>query len=277
MVGFLGLTAVPILASLYFAFTDYDLFDAPQWIGLGNFVELFDDPRFLTSVRTTAVYVAAVVPLKLGASLGVALLLARRRRGSGLYRAAFYLPSLIGASVSLAIVWKALFSDGGAVDTVQRWFGVDVGGWAGNPSLATLMLVLLAVWQFGAPMVIFLAGLLQVPRELYEAADIDGAGPWQRFIGITLPSLSPVLLFNLVLETIAAFQVFASAFIVSNGLGGPAGATNVYTLYLYQQAFGNLRMGYASAMAWIMLVTVALVTLAIFRSARNWVHYEDAA
>ncbi|GAA4892981.1 carbohydrate ABC transporter permease [Streptomyces coeruleoprunus] len=276
--GFLLLTAGPMAASLYFAFTDYNLFDAPRWIGLRNFTDMFADPRWRQSVDVTLWYVVVGTPLKLAAALGVALLLNQKRRGQGFYRAAFYAPSLIGASVSIAIVWRAIFSDDAIVDRAQRaLFGSDVGGWIGDPDWIVYSLVALTVWQFGAPMVIFLAGLKQVPRELYEAAEVDGAGPWRRFWNITLPMISPVLFFNVLLETIHSFQIFGSAYILggSNGTCGPADATLVYTCYLYVQGFENSRMGLASAMAWMLLLAVGLVTAVLFWSQRRWVHYEE--
>ncbi|MFD5058352.1 carbohydrate ABC transporter permease [Streptomyces sp. NPDC058394] len=275
--GFLLLTAGPMLASLYLAFTDYNLFDTPNWIGFKNFTEMFGDARWQKSVEVTTSYVLVGTPLKLAAALAVALLLNKPRRGQGFYRAAFYAPSLVGASVSIAIVWRALFSDGAVVDRTQQVFGIDVGGWIGDPDLVIYALVALTVWQFGAPMVIFLAGLKQVPRELYEAAQVDGAGAWRRFRSITLPMISPVLFFNLLLETIHSFQIFASAYVVTNSKCGPADAGLVYTCYLYEQGWTNLRMGYASAMAWMLLLAVGLVTAVLFWSQRRWVHYEEDA
>ncbi|NGN69026.1 sugar ABC transporter permease [Streptomyces sp. A7024] len=277
--GFLLLTAGPMAVSLYLAFTDFNLFDSPKWIGLDNFSEMFGDARWRKSVEVTLLYVVLGTPLKLAAALGVALLLAQKRRGQAFYRAAFYAPSLVGASVSVAIVWKAIFSDDGPVDRAQRGlFGVDVGGWIGDPDWVLYSLVVLTVWQFGAPMVIFLAGLKQVPQELYEAAEVDGAGPWRRFWNITLPILSPVMFFNVLLETIHSFQIFASAYIVGGGAGGnacgPADGSLVYTCYLYVQGFENSRMGLASAMAWMLLLAVGLVTAVLFWSQRRWVHYE---
>ncbi|WP_418274992.1 carbohydrate ABC transporter permease [Isoptericola jiangsuensis] len=273
ILGFVGLTAFPMLASLYLAFTDYDLFTSPEWVGWENFVDLFNDPRFLQSARVTAVYVFLGTPIKLAAALAVAMLLNMKHRGQGAYRSIFYAPSLIGASVSIAIVWKVMFIDDGIVDRIQQAFGIEVGGWVGNPAFSLPMLILLGVWGFGAPMVIFLAGLKQIPTELYEAAECDGAGPGRKFFAITLPMLSPVLFFNLLLETIGAFQVFSSAFIISGGSGGPAGSTMFYTLYLYLRGFQDFTMGYASAMAWVLVVVVALITLLMFRTSRGWVHY----
>ncbi|MDF3148729.1 MULTISPECIES: sugar ABC transporter permease [unclassified Streptomyces] len=275
--GFLVLTAGPMIASLYYAFTRYNLFTPPEWVGFDNFTTMFQDPRWQKSVEVTLKYVVVATPLKLLLALGVALLLAQKRRGQGLYRAAFYMPSLIGASVSVGFVWRALFSDDAIVDRTQKIFGLDVGGWIGNPDYVIYALVALSIWQFGAPMVIFLAGLKQVPRELYEAAEMDGAGPLRRFWNITLPMISPVLFFNVLLESIHAFQVFGSAYVVSNTQCGPADATLVYTCYLYQKGFKEAQMGFASAMAWTLVVAVALVTAVLFWSQKKWVHYEEAA
>ncbi|MFC8436114.1 carbohydrate ABC transporter permease [Streptomyces sp. NPDC057253] len=275
--GFLLLTAGPMIASLYYAFTRYNLFTPPEWVGFDNFTTMFQDPRWQKSVEVTLKYVVVATPLKLLLALGVAMLLAQKRRGQGLYRAAFYMPSLIGASVSVGFVWRALFSDDAIVDRTQKVFGVDVGGWIGNPDYVLYSLVALSIWQFGAPMVIFLAGLKQVPQELYEAAEMDGAGPLRRFWNITLPMISPVLFFNVLLESIHAFQVFGSAYVVSNTQCGPADATLVYTCYLYQKGFKEAQMGFAAAMAWTLVLAVALVTAVLFWSQKKWVHYEEAA
>ncbi|WAL63635.1 sugar ABC transporter permease [Amycolatopsis cynarae] len=274
MIGVALLTIGPMLASLYLSFTDYDLFDPPNWIGFGNYVTLFTaDDRFWHAVGVTVRYVVLSVPLKLALALAVAMLLNRARRGTGLYRSAFYAPSLLGASVSVALVWRAMFATDGTADRLLSALGIHTGGWVDQPQYALLTVVALAVWQFGAPMVIFLAGLKQVPRELYEAAELDGAGAARRFFSITLPMLSPVLLFNLVLETIHAFQAFTGAFVVSSGRGGPSDSTLLYTLYLYQRGFTDFRMGYASAMAWVLLLAVGAITVLVFRSSRRWVFY----
>lgn len=273
LLGFFLLTAGPMVASLYLSFTEYDLFSDPEWVGLENYTKLFADERFRHSVWVTLGYVLLATPLKLAAALAVAVLLNGKRRGQGFYRSAFYAPSLIGASVSIAIVWKALFGTDGAVDNIGQFFGWNSGGWVGNPSLSMPMLVLLSVWQFGAPMVIFLAGLKQVPAEIHEAALVDGASRARRFFKITLPMISPVLFFNLILETIHAFQIFNSAYVISGGNGSPAGSTLFYTLYLYIRGFADLKMGYASAMAWLLAIAVAVLTLIMFRSSKSWVHY----
>lgn len=276
LIGFFVLTAGPMIASLFLSFTDYNLFNDPEFIGVDNYTRMLEDPNFLQSVKVTGIYVLVGTPLKLISALAVAMLLNAPRRGQGFYRSAFYLPSLIGGSVSIAIVWKAMFIDNGIVAQIGSFFGgppPGEGGWVGDPARTLPLLILLTVWQFGAPMVIFLAGLKQVPSELYEAAAVDGAGPVRRFFSITIPMLSPVLFFNLLLETIHAFQVFNSAYIISNGNGGPAGSTLFYTLYLYLRGFRDFQMGYASAMAWVLVIAVGIVTLLLFRTSKAWVHY----
>jgi multiple sugar transport system permease protein len=274
MLGAVLLTVGPMLASLYLSFTNFDLFTTPKWIGLQNYQRLFtEDPRYLTSVWVTAKYVLIATPLKLVAALAVAILLNRRSRFSGLYRSAFYAPSLLGASVAVALVWRVIFDANGPVDRGLSSAGVHTGGWITNPSFSLITIALLGVWQFGAPMVIFLAGLKQIPPELYDAAAVDGAGWWRSFRSITIPMLSPVILFNLVLETIHAFQSFTGAYVISSGRGGPSDSTLFYTLYLYQRGFGQFQMGYASAMAWLLLLAIAVVTGILFRTSRSWVFY----
>lgn len=273
LIGFFVLTVGPMLVSLYLSFTDYDLYEA-SWIGLDNYRAMLSDPRFQASIRVTGGYVLFAVPIKLAAALAVAMLLNSPRRGLGFYRSALYAPSLVAASVSIAIIWRAMFIDDGIVDRVQQLVGIDSGGWIGNPSLSLPLFVLLAVWSFGGPMVIFLAGLKQVPAELYEAAEVDGAGPVRRFRTITLPMLSPVIFFNVLMDIIGSFQVFGSAFIISGGTGGPANSTLFYTLYLYIRGFSvGTDMGFASAMAWLLVVFVGILAVIFFRTSRYWVHY----
>ncbi|MGW6774120.1 carbohydrate ABC transporter permease [Streptomyces sp. NPDC055037] len=276
ILGVVLLTLAPMAVSLYLSFTDYNLFDAPTWVGLRNYTDmLFEDPRYWRSVGTTLIFVVVAVPLKLALALGVALLLKNMRSGRGFYRSAFYAPSLLGASMSIALVWRALYNDGGTVDDLLGRIGVHTGGWVADPDLSVLVVALLAVWQFGAPMVIFLAGLQQIPGDLYEAAALDGAGRWRQFVSVTLPMLSPVLFFNLVLETIQSFQVFTPAFAISGGRGGPADSTMFYTLYLYERGFSASHMGYASAMAWALLLGIGAVTIVLFRTSRSWVFYAN--
>jgi multiple sugar transport system permease protein len=279
LLGFAAVTAIPMLMSLYLSFTNYDIltpWSDVEWIGLKNYERMFTaDPAYWHAVKVTLVFAFIATPLKLGSALGVALLLNRSFRGSGLFRGLFYLPSLLGGSVALAMVWHSLFDRTGSVNAVLGWFGIEGKAWVNDPGTALGTLILLAVWQFGAPMVIFLAGLKQVPTELYEAAEVDGASNFRKFLSVTLPMLSPVIFFNLVLETIHGFQGFTSAFVLSGGTGGPVDSTLMYTLYLYIRGFANYEMGYASAMAWVFLITIGLVTALLFRTGRFWVHYSD--
>ncbi|WP_239160124.1 carbohydrate ABC transporter permease [Virgisporangium ochraceum] len=277
LLGLMGITAIPMLYSLYLSFTNYELLGrTSDWIGFENYIELFtNDPQFWHAVQVTLVFALVAVPLKLAVALGVAMLLNRERRGTGLFRGLFYLPSLLGGSVAIAIIWRAMFDRDGAFNSLLAFFGVEGKPWVNDPDWALETLMLLAIWQFGAPMVIFLAGLKQVPQELYEAAAVDGAGAWRRFRNITLPMLSPVIFFNLVLETINGFQGFTSAFVLSDGTGGPTDSTLMYTLQLYNRGFTEFEMGSASAMAWVFLLSIGLITVALFSTGRMWVHYAD--
>jgi multiple sugar transport system permease protein len=275
---FLGLaliTAGPLVASLYLSFTDYDLLTDPQFIGLGNYMQMLDDPRLLNSLKVTMIYVVVSVPLQLAAALGLALLLDRGMRGLALYRSAFYLPSLLGGSVAIAILWRQIFGTTGLVNQFLALFGLEGQGWVSHPDYALDTLIILEVWTFGAPMVIFLAGLRQIPEMYYEAAAIDGATKLRQFWSITIPMLTPIIFFNLVLQVIGSLKSFTQAFVVSGGTGGPADSTMFYTLYLYQQGFASLNMGYASAMAWLLLVIIAVLTALNFLFSKYWVFYND--
>jgi multiple sugar transport system permease protein len=277
LIGFFGLTLGPTLASLYLAFTNFDLLTTPEWVGLSNFQYMFfEDERFWQALRVTFTYVVWSVPLKLAVALAVAMLLDKGIRGVGLYRALFYLPSLLGASVAVAVLWRQLFESEGIVNQLLALVGFQGEAWLNNPDYALWTLVVLAVWQFGSPMVIFLAGLRQIPTDLYEAASMDGASKRRQFFKITLPLLAPVIFFNMVLQTIEAFKAFTQAFIVSGGTGGPVDATLFYTLYIYQEAFANFRMGYASALAWFLLVIIGIFTAISFLTSKYWVYYEDS-
>ncbi|KQY46874.1 sugar ABC transporter permease [Cellulomonas humilata] len=275
---FLGLgliTIGPMVASGYLSFTDYDLLQPPTWIGLENYTRLFEDPRLANSLRVTFTYVFTAVPLQLAAALGLALMLDRGLKGLPFYRSVLYLPSLLGGSVAVAILWRQVFGIDGLVNQFLALFGIQGKGWVSDPETALWTLVLLHIWTFGAPMIIFLAGLRQIPEMYYEAAAIDGAGAVRRFRSITLPLLTPIIFFNLVLQVIGAFQSFTQAFVVSGGTGGPADSTMFYTLYLYQKGFTAFDMGYASAMAWLLVLIVAAMTLINFFASKFWVFYDD--
>ncbi|MFC7621336.1 carbohydrate ABC transporter permease [Microlunatus sp. GCM10028923] len=276
LIGLFGITIGPMIASLVLSFTDYNLLQPPNWVGLENFVAMANDARLHNSLRVTFVYVIVSVPLQLALALGIALLLDRGMRGLAFYRSIFYLPSLLGSSVAVAILWRQIFGTTGLVNQVLQLLGVQSPpGWISNPDTALGTIILLHVWTFGSPMIIFLAGLRQIPRMYYEAAEVDGASRWTRFLTITLPLLSPIIFFNLVLQLIGAFQSFTQAFIVSGGSGGPSDSTMFYTLYLYQKGFGQLDMGYASAMAWLLVVIIAGFTAINFLAAKYWVFYDD--
>ncbi|ADI11705.1 binding-protein-dependent transport systems inner membrane component [Streptomyces bingchenggensis BCW-1] len=268
-------TVVPFAASLYLAFTDYDLLTPAKWVGLDNFRELFADERLHHSLMVTFVYTFVSVPLSLAVALGVAMLLKSGVKGLPVYRAVFYLPSLLGSSVAVVMLWRAIFGSNGAVNKFLELFGIHGPSWTSDPDTSLSVLIGLHVWTFGAPMVIFLAALKQVPVSYYEAAAIDGAGKWRQFRSVTLPLITPVIFFNLVLSLIGSLQTFTQGYVFSNGSGGPADSTLFYNVYLYQQGFTSFNMGYASAMAWLLLVIVAAFTALNFIAQRYWVFYEN--
>jgi multiple sugar transport system permease protein len=277
LIGFFGLTLGPTIASLYLSFTDYDLLTPARWSGLENFeYAFFRDTRLHKALSVTFHYVLWSVPLRLTVALALAMVLDRAVRGVAFYRATFYLPSLLGASVAIAVLWRQIFGGSGLINQLlELTLGYSGPSWVTHPSYALWTLIVLAIWQFGSPMIIFLAGLRQIPQDLYEASEMDGAGPVRQFFRITLPLLAPVIFFNLVLQTIESFKAFTQAFIVSNGTGGPVDSTMFYTLYLYLEAFANFRMGYASALAWLLLLMIGVFTAIAFLSSRYWVYYED--
>jgi multiple sugar transport system permease protein len=275
-IGLFVITIGPILASLYLSFTDYNLLESAKWVGWDNYSKLFTvDTRFLASLKVTTVYVVVSVPMQLAFALALALALDRGLRGLSFYRSIYYLPSLLGGSVAVAILWRKIFGSDGLVNAVLDVFGVQGAGWVSDPDTALGTLILLHVWTFGAPMVIFLAGLRQIPQSYYEAAQVDGAGRLRQFRSITLPLLTPIIFFNLVLEVIKSFQSFTQSFIVSSGTGGPADSTLFYTLYLYLKGFKSYEMGYAAAMAWVLLLIIAGLTGVNFLASKYWVFYGD--
>ncbi|MFC5652055.1 carbohydrate ABC transporter permease [Paenibacillus solisilvae] len=272
LLGFLILQLWPIIQSFYLSFTDFSLLEPARWIGMKNYRDISHDRLFFNSLKVTFLYVATSVPLKLLAALLVAMLLNRQIRGISFYRTIIYLPSLIGGSLAVAVLWRNIFGLNGFINHLVVLVGIAPKNWIGTPSTALGTLVLLTAWQFGSAMIIFLAGLKQIPAELYEAASVDGASPLRKFVSITLPMLSPVILFNLVMGIISAFQMFTSAFVVTNG--GPINSTEMFALFLYNKAFGSLQMGYASALAWILLVIIGVATALNFLASKYWVFYE---
>ena len=274
-VGLLFITIGPVLASFGLGFTKYNLIQPPKFIGFANFARILSDERLHNALGVTFTYVLVSVPLQLACALGVALMLDRGLRGLAFYRSAFYLPSLLGSSVAIAVLWTQVFGAEGLLNRVLSFVGIEGRGWISDPDTALSTLIVLNVWTFGSPMIIFLAGLRQIPAVYYEAAAIDGASKWSQFWRITLPLLSPILFFNLVLQIIHAFQSFTQAFVVSGGTGGPSDSTMFYTLYLYQQGFSRFDMGYASALAWFLLLIIAAFTAINFWAAKYWVFYDD--
>ena len=272
IIGFLAFTLIPIAVSMYYSVTDYKLGQTPAFIGIKNYLELLKDERFINSVKVTLIYVVTSVPTKLIFALFVAYLLTQGRRGVTFYRSLYYVPSLIGGSIAVALVWKTIFSRKGLANTILASLGLQKLSWLGDPKLSMGILVLMSAWQFGSSMIIFAAGLKEIPGSYYEAAEIDGANKWQRFLSITLPCLSPIILYNLVMQTIMAFMAFTQAFVITQG--GPNDATNFYALYVYNHAFKWSNMGYASAMSWLMLVLISVITLILFKSSKFWVFSE---
>ena len=276
MIGVAGLVLLPLLFSFYLSFTNYNVLGTPKWVGLDNYVRLFtQDQRYVHSMVLTLGYVLVSVPLQLASALAVALMLAPAKKGQGVYRALFYLPSLLGASVGISITWRAIFDRDGTVPQLLSSFGIPEQSWINNPETVIWVIIALEIWKFGAPMIIFIAGLHQIPQTLYEAASLDGAGRLRTFFTITLPLLSPVLFFNLVMGVISAFQTFTPAQIVGDGQGGPVESTLFYAVYMYQQAFQYQKMGYASAIAWVMLAVLGIIAGTLFATSRKWVHYAN--
>lgn len=294
IVGFLILTLYPMIYSLGLSFTNYDFTqpDSTQFIGFGNYIKMFGsvfgisefaasngevmrvDPYYMKSLSVTFTYVFVSVPLKLIFALAVAMLMNQKLRGVPFYRAVYYIPTLLGGSIAIAVLWRKLFEKDGLVNGFLAILGfTDLPGWITNPNFALGTLILLTVWQFGSSMIIFLAGLKQIPQEYYDAASVDGANRVRQFFSITIPLLSPVILFNLVIQIIGAFQAFTQAYIIGGGRGGVLNSTLFYTLHMYIQGWTYHEMGYASAMAWVLLIIIGSITFIVFRSSNMWVSY----
>ncbi len=280
ILGLLGITLIPLLASLVLSFTDYRLTRKTfNFIGFDNFVEMFHDARLWQSIKVTLEYVVIATPFQLAIALLIAVVLNQGMKGLAFYRSVFYLPSLMGSSVAIALLWTQIFGAQGLVPTILAKIGLIPSfdySFIGDTKTALITIMILHVWTFGSPMIIFLAGLRQIPQMYYEAASVDGASKWTQFWKITMPLLSPIIFFNLVLQIIGAFQSFTQAYIVSNGRGGPADSTLFYSLYLYNIGLTDkFEMGYASAMAWLLVIIIVIFTLAAFISSKYWVFYEE--
>jgi multiple sugar transport system permease protein len=280
IIGFLIFTVGPMLASLFFSFTAYDIVTAPKWIGITNYVNLFHDDLFWHSLSVTFKYAAFALPLGLIFSYLIAVLLNQKIRGINVWRTIYFLPSVI-AGVAVALLWARIFDPkNGVLNPFLAEFGIKGPGWLSDPQWAVPALVIMSLWGVGGNIIIYLAGLQGVPTDLYDAAKVDGATAWQRFRHVTLPMTTPVIFYNLVLGLIGTFQYFTEVYVITSansaggGLGGPARATLFYNIYLYQNAFKYFHMGYASTMAWVLFIIVLGFTLLIFRSSDTWVYYE---
>lgn len=273
LVGFVFLVSGPMVASLLMSFTEWDLFSPPRWVGLDNFRALFSDRLVGLSLYNTAFFTAFSVPLNLGAALGAALLLNLRLKGQSVFRTAFYLPAVMPA-VANAILWFWILNpEVGLANALLRRVGLPELQWLESPATAKPAFIVMSLWSIGNTMVIFLAGLQGIPQSLYDAAQVDGAGWWQRFRAVTLPMLSPVILFNLVLGVVGSFQIFTSAYLLTQD-GGPEQSTLFSVLYLYRLGFEQFKMGYASAYAWLLFLVILVFSLVQLRISRSWVYYE---
>jgi multiple sugar transport system permease protein len=276
IVGFLAFILYPMVASLYFSFTKYNMLQPPQWVGTFNYRFMFlEDPVFWQSVRNTIWIVLFGTPVQIAFAIGAAVVLTRVRAGSGVYRTLFFLPTMVPA-VAATLAFVFLLNPSGPINTILRLLHIPQPLWFASPQWSKPALVGLSLWAIGETMIIFLAALLDVPRQLYEAADIEGAGPWQKFRHITLPMISPVIFFSLVIGVIFGFQYFTQAYIASGGqlhLGEPQGSMEFYSVWMYQQ-IQYAHMGYASALAWMLFLVVMACTLVLIKTSRRWVHYQ---
>jgi oligogalacturonide transport system permease protein len=274
ILGFLIFQAYPLFASFYYSFTDYNITGIPNFVGLKNYFTMFTgDTLFFTSLANTLRFVFMSVPMKLVSALIVAIILSQNLKGINIYRTVYYIPSIFGGSVAIAILWRFLFMDGGLVNRLLAALHLPSVPWLSSPDIALFSLSLLSVWQFGSSMVLFLAALKQVPEDLYEAARIDGADRFSVFFRISLPMITPVLFFNILMQMVNAFQDFTGAFVITGG--GPLHSTYLFALKLYDEAFGYFKMGYASALSWILFVFILVFTVIFFRFSSMATYYED--
>lgn len=272
IIGFFVFLLVPMGISLYYSFCDYNILSPAKFVGLNNYIKMFTgDEVFWKSFKATMYFALVSVPLRLAFALMVAMILVKPTKMTGFYRAAYYLPSIIGGSVAVAVLWKRMFATDGVINSILAAFGIDTQmAWLGNTKTAIWTLILLAIWQFGSSMLIFLSALKQIPSSLYEAADVDGANKFTKFFKVTLPLLTPTIFFNLVMQMINGFLAFTQSLIITQGK--PMDTTLFYALYMYQQSFQFNNAGYASAMAWMMLLLIGTFTLVLFKTKKYWVY-----
>ena len=274
LIGFCIFKLYPFVSSLVYSFTDYDLFRGVQnVVGFQNYIDAFTKAKNVKALKVTFTYAFMTVPLKLIFALFIAYILNFKIKGVGLFRTAYYVPSILGGSVAIAVLWKALFKNDGVVNTILTMLGFESINFLADKNWALFIICLLRVWQFGSAMVLFLAALKGVPEDLYEAASIDGATKGRQFLSITIPLISPVIFYNLVTQLVQAFQEFNGPYIITNG--GPRGSTTLISLLVYNYAFKSYDMGMASALAWIMFIIVCILTIIAFTSQKKWVYYSD--
>ena len=272
--GFILMWFLPALVSIYYSLTDFNMLNTPKFIGLQNYIRIFtQDPTFRQSLKVTFIYVVILVPCRLAFALFVAVLLNKKHKGLPFYRALYYIPSIIGGSIAVSVVWKQIFGNKGVVTSLLSLIGIEQKvSLLGNPRTALLVIVVMGVWQFGSSMLIFLSALKQIPESLYESAAIDGSKPMKTFWSITMPLLTPTIFFNLILQIINGFRVFTETKVITDG--GPMNSTMSYVLYLYRRAFNYFDMGYSCALAWVLVAIIGVATILLFRSQKKWVHYE---
>ena len=272
--GFIFMYVIPAAMSIYYSFTDYNLLSTPNWVGLKNYITIFTaDAMFRKALAVTFLYVFIMVPLRLAFALFVATLLNKKHMGMAFYRVLYYIPSIVGGSIAVSVVWKQVFGNKGVFMSLLSALGIEQKySLLGNPKTALLVIVLMGVWQFGSCMLVFLSGLKQIPISLYESASLDGASKFQQFWKITMPMLTPTIFFNLIQQIITGFRVFTESYVITNG--GPMNSTLTYVLYLYRSAFANFHMGYSCALAWILVALIGIMTAILFKSQKSWVHYE---
>ena len=274
MIGILFFVVYPFAMSLFYSFTDYSMLTEPKFIGFDNYIKMFtDDPIFWSSVKATIKFVFLTVPFKLIFALFVAYVMNAKLKGIGFFRTAYYIPSILGANVAIAVLWQFLFKNDGLVNMMLNSIGLANVAWFSSGTGAMLTIVLLRVWQFGSAMVIFLNALTEMPQDLYEAAAIDGASKFRQFFSVTLPQLTPIIFFNLILQLVQAFQEFDGPFLITGG--GPMRSTYLLPMYIYDNAFKIFNMGYSSALSWVLFVMIMIFTAILFKTSKNWVFYAD--
>ncbi len=274
LAGFLGMWLIPMAISIYYSFTDFNLLNTPSFIGITNYIRAFtQDKIFYQAMKVTFAYVFALVPLRMAFALFVAMILNKKHKCLGLYRTLYYVPSIIGGSIAVSVVWKQIFGNKGVVMSILEAFGIQQKmSLVGNPKTALWVIILMGVWQFGSSMLIFLSALKQIPGSLYESAKVDGASGWITFSRITIPMLTPTIFFNLILQIINGFRVFTESYVITDG--GPLDSTLSYVLYLYRRAFNYFDMGYSCALAWILVAIIGVFTVLLFKTQKSWVYYE---